>query len=64
MTAALGSLGVAGLLLAGVLLLGPAPRRPVGACEPYAERCRHCTDCTQCGHCASKGGKCSVCWTR
>jgi hypothetical protein len=38
--------------------------KPIGPCQPYAEKCLNCTDCTQCGHCAGKGGKCSVCWEK
>lgn len=40
------------------------PKKAVGPCEPYAEKCRHCTDCTQCKHCAVDRGKCSVCWKK
>jgi len=39
-------------------------KRPVGPCEPYAEKCRHCSDCSTCKHCAGLGGKCSVCWKK
>jgi hypothetical protein len=38
--------------------------KPVGPCEPYAEKCRHCSDCSQCKHCAIDKGKCSVCWSK
>lgn len=51
-------------LLCGAAAAWLPVKKPVGPCEPYAEKCRHCTDCTQCAHCAGKGGKCSVCWTK
>jgi len=37
-------------------------KKPVGPCQPYAEKCLHCTDCSQCKHCAVDKGRCSVCF--
>lgn len=57
---------IASLLTASALVAGMAitKRKPIGPCQPYAEKCLHCTDCSKCSHCSVKGGKCSVCWTR
>lgn len=52
------------ITLASSGLLFTIATKPVGPCEPYAEKCRHCSDCSQCKHCAVKGGKCSVCFNR
>lgn len=47
-----------------VILHSSLPAKPVGPCEPYAEKCRHCTDCSQCKHCAVDKGFCSVCFKK
>lgn len=57
-------LPVIGLLLAVTGVAITAPKKNIGPCMPYAERCLNCVDCSQCKHCAVKGGKCSVCFKR
>lgn len=62
------ALPVLGLLLAaaGIALTAPAakPKKNVGPCMPYAEKCLNCVDCTQCKHCAVDKGRCSVCFNK
>lgn len=48
----------------GTAVTAPKPKKNIGPCMPYAERCLNCVDCTQCKHCAVIGGKCSVCFKR
>ena len=53
-----------GLLIAATGAAVTKPKKTVGTCMPYAEKCLHCVDCTQCKHCAGKGGRCSVCFKK
>lgn len=56
-----------GLLLSvtGIALTAPAkPKKNIGPCMPYAERCLNCSDCTQCKHCSLDKGRCSVCFKK
>lgn len=46
-----------GLLLAVTGIAMNAPKKNIGPCMPYAEKCLNCVDCSQCKHCAGIAGR-------
>lgn len=53
-----------GLLLAVTGIAMTAPKKNIGPCQPYAEKCVNCADCTACKHCSVNKGWCSVCFKK